>query len=439
MDVVITGNDPGKSSVTVPVTLTVGQTNASCKVSAGWNLISVPLNCNCMAVESLYPNAVSEAFKYDGIYNMVDTLENGVGYWLKFDADEVIDYIGQTITPKINLAEGWNIIGPFQQSVLVENLTTNPAGIIISNYFGYNGIYNTSDTLECGKGYWVKASEAGELIINAAAKPSISKSVIRANSDGKGFIETPITVSDGISNKEINLIAGIHPEATNGIDVELSESDLPPLSPLGLDARFVSNEAGKNTSSLIDYRKGFLGTEGSFTYTINYRLSNGSDGLVLTLIIPDGITANIQDLAGGKLINQNIGTGKVVFTNPLTAGLNGLKITLKYDGSISNEKLLVKEVLPQEYNLEQNFPNPFNPSTIINYALPYESVVKLEIFNTLGQRIAELANENQSAGYYEVKFDATSYSSGIYFCVMTAKSLKDAKEFKTAKKMLLMK
>jgi hypothetical protein len=71
--------------------------------------------------------------------------------------------------------------------------------------------------------------------------------------------------------------------------------------------------------------------------------------------------------------------------------------------------------LPTGFTLEQNYPNPFNPSTTIRYTLPHKSAIQLAIFNTLGQEVAQLVNEEKEAGYHEVKFDGTGLSSGVYF------------------------
>jgi hypothetical protein len=73
------------------------------------------------------------------------------------------------------------------------------------------------------------------------------------------------------------------------------------------------------------------------------------------------------------------------------------------------------ESLPERFVLEQNYPNPFNPSTTLRYGLPQSAIVTLTVYNTLGQRIAELVNGPQDAGYHEVKFDASGLASGAYF------------------------
>lgn len=87
----------------------------------------------------------------------------------------------------------------------------------------------------------------------------------------------------------------------------------------------------------------------------------------------------------------------------------------------------------------QNYPNPFNPSTLIRYELPNESSVKLIIYNSLGQVVKELVSEVQQSGYYEVNFNASNLSSGIYYYSISATSTEGNKEFRDVKKLMLLK
>jgi hypothetical protein len=88
---------------------------------------------------------------------------------------------------------------------------------------------------------------------------------------------------------------------------------------------------------------------------------------------------------------------------------------------------------PAAYSLEQNYPNPFNPSTTIKYQVPVSGLVSLKVYNLIGQEVATLVNEFQSASGYETSFDASKLSSGIYFYTLRAGS------FVETKKMLLVK
>jgi hypothetical protein len=80
----------------------------------------------------------------------------------------------------------------------------------------------------------------------------------------------------------------------------------------------------------------------------------------------------------------------------------------------------INNILPQNFQLEQNYPNPFNPSTRIRYSIPEASFASIKVYDMLGKEVATLVNEEQSAGNYEVDFDATGLSSGIYFYKLQA-------------------
>ena len=88
---------------------------------------------------------------------------------------------------------------------------------------------------------------------------------------------------------------------------------------------------------------------------------------------------------------------------------------------------------PTEFTLRQNYPNPFNPTTRFDYALPSDVHVSLKIYNTLGQVVATLVDEFQSAGWKSAQFDAKDLPSGIYFYVLRAGN------FSNVKKMMLVK
>jgi len=76
--------------------------------------------------------------------------------------------------------------------------------------------------------------------------------------------------------------------------------------------------------------------------------------------------------------------------------------------------------IPSEFALLGNYPNPFNASTVINYQLPVDTDVKLEVYNLLGQKVATLVNSKQQAGYRSVVWDASEVSSGLYLYKLTA-------------------
>jgi hypothetical protein len=99
------------------------------------------------------------------------------------------------------------------------------------------------------------------------------------------------------------------------------------------------------------------------------------------------------------------------------------------------------EPLPTVYALEQNYPNPFNPSTQIQFALPQESRVRLEVFNIIGERVANLVDETRSVGYYSERFYSTGLASGFYFYRIQASDplTSNGPRFVDVKKFLLLK
>ncbi len=78
------------------------------------------------------------------------------------------------------------------------------------------------------------------------------------------------------------------------------------------------------------------------------------------------------------------------------------------------------EVLPTAYNLEQNYPNPFNPKTVISFALPNAGQVKLVVYNVLGQEVATLVDQHMEAGNHTAEWEASNFSSGVYFYRLNA-------------------
>ena len=123
--------------------------------------------------------------------------------------------------------------------------------------------------------------------------------------------------------------------------------------------------------------------------------------------------------------------------HPFMDGLDKIYYRLKqldFDGSFKySRKVEVEITSPLEFTLEQNYPNPFNPSTVIKYSISETGFVILNVYNLLGTKIAELVNDVQQAGKYEVSFDASNLASGIYVYSLQSGS------FNSVKKMILMK
>jgi len=112
---------------------------------------------------------------------------------------------------------------------------------------------------------------------------------------------------------------------------------------------------------------------------------------------------------------------------------------IDFDGSFAYSNVAEVEVsLPTEFSLEQNYPNPFNPSTSIQFSLPVDAQVQIEVYNLVGEKVAEVVNKDFSTGSHKVSFDASTLTSGIYFYQIDVTG-NDGKTFSSVKKMTLLK
>lgn len=143
--------------------------------------------------------------------------------------------------------------------------------------------------------------------------------------------------------------------------------------------------------------------------------------------------------------NFNAQTGVLILTAPGFIGKAKLFMSVRDDSNAVARDTVAVQVdrttsvaessseIPDEFVLLQNFPNPFNPTTLIRFGLPQASAVQLEVFDLSGQRVVVLLNEQKPAGFHAVEFNASNLSSGTYFYKLTAGS------FAERKKLLLVK
>jgi hypothetical protein len=140
----------------------------------------------------------------------------------------------------------------------------------------------------------------------------------------------------------------------------------------------------------------FDGTQHTFGTIAGDGGGNGPFGFVIT-----GLESGTEYIFW--LFQYNVTTE--LYSDPAVAtAVSGGQSTSIEDGATT----------PAEYSLSQNFPNPFNPTTRIQFELPESGQVKLEVFNMMGQRVATLVNETRAVGSHSVTFDASALSSGMY-------------------------
>ncbi len=180
---------------------------------------------------------------------------------------------------------------------------------------------------------------------------------------------------------------------------------MPPLPPAGVfDIRFTSGRRAENINN--DFKTIMLNG-------VIYPVKVGAENMDIWL----------QDVTG-KTINVNVKKGE--------------EITIS-NTDIEELKVL-GQLTPGRYALMQNFPNPFNPNTTIQFDIPSvtlqqtqsDIMVSLKVYDVLGNEIATLVNEKKPAGSYSVEFDGSKFSSGVYFYQLRTG------EFVQTKKMILL-
>ncbi len=261
----------------------------SLAISAGWNIISIPMTMADLRKDVLFPTAMSAAFEYEAYYRITDTLRYGKGYWLNFNKNQMIPFTGYPISEdSINILEGWNLIGSISSPVATTMISSIPPSIVTSQFYGYSGVYFVADSIYPGYGYWVKSNQDGKLVLSP--------------------LNSTLT--------------------TSRIKIDPKIID-PPQPPTRAEDRI--------------------------------------------------------------------------------------------------------SMIPAQFAIELNYPNPFNPITIIRYSLKKDIHVSLRVYDVLGRDVKTLVNEFQPAGYKSVQFDASSLPSGVYFYRLTAGTFTDINKMLLAK------
>jgi hypothetical protein len=367
-------------------------------IADGWNMTSVPgININGMGITDWWSGLTGTVYKFipGSGYTGVSTTMPGEGYWMKQSGDNIYNTGGEWPAGGIQVVEhvpidaiaGWNIFGGYEDTVNVTELTTTPPGQILYPVYKYlpGTGYQTAAQIEPGFGYWVKvASDCGIILPETAAEKTSRIADLFKNDWGRIIF----TDASG-SSYTLYAVKGM---------VDLSRYELPPLPPEGMfDIRYSSGRVAEdiNTSAQGINMRGI-------TYPVKIKV--------------EGMGIKLQD-ATGKEINTNIGSGEeITVSNPAI-----------------NKLMVSGEVIPDKYSLDQNYPNPFNPSTTINFALPEAAEVTLTIYNTLGQKVAELVNSKLEAGNYSYEWNARNVSTGMYIYELRTD------KFVSVKKMLLLK
>ena len=194
------------------------------------------------------------------------------------------------------------------------------------------------------------------------------------------------------------------------------------------------------SDELLDFGEVFIGTQSD---TSLFLYNHGSDTLEIYNIISPGDVFSTNFNPANSIILPEDSLEIIISFSPADEGfiLDTLfiesndkpsQVFLQGTGKISTGIGEDLSAIPKEYALDHAYPNPFNPSTHIKFALPKPGHVLIEVYNILGQKIDLLVNKEMTAGYHELVFDAKNHPSAIYFFRI------QAGEFHDVKKMVLL-
>ena len=147
---------------------------------------------------------------------------------------------------------------------------------------------------------------------------------------------------------------------------------------------------------------------------------------------------------GGTFISNSSHTLSSTFGQPIigntsnTLHTNSIGFWYQYAATITDVEDRWMFEIPKQFELYQNYPNPFNPTTVIRYGIPKESSVKVIVYNILGEVVKTLVENTQKAGSYEVNFNASNLASGVYIYSIQSRALDGTKDFRSVKKMILL-
>lgn len=261
--------------------------------------------------------------------------------------------------------------------------------------------------------------------------------------------EFKITVSDDVGSAPYVMMFGNHVNGTYGVNLTqldslnptIVERESPPPTP-GLTVVWKPTRAGMNWGNgLLTYDfRGYVDAGQKDTFKIFFNQA-GDSFADITLTWPDAtyLGARCTGMTikfGADVIDMFAQTSYTV----VDAGeipLNTATI-IKTGCVIFDDVKLEKSTVPAGYKLNQNFPNPFNPSTTITFDVLKSSNIEVAVYNVLGQKVASLVSRDLNPGSYSTNWNAGSYSSGVYYVRMTAKE-NGVEQYSSLHKMLFVK
>ena len=368
-------------------------------------------------------------FEWEAPSSLGDSLENGKGFILYFFDNDIegsselpvtIRATGMVPDSDVDIAlhtdgDGWNLIGnPFDKGIDFSEITANGGSLSSSVGQIYdpstqNYVTTTSigDSVAAWQGIMVQNSTAASITIPTSSLIEGGNFLKRASEE---FSYVVFTVSDA-GNKIADQFVVYFSESS---ELEWDQKDALELPSLNSTALSFSGVRLLNNQEVLQTQIS-LPSELSEPVSIPLRIEGFNSSPTVSMRISKQVRVNehfafsIINTLTGEVVNlEQAAPYSVQLTNQTSTDLS---LVISPASSVANE---THETTPYRFKVSQNYPNPFNPSTVINYQLPVSSKVSVKVYTIHGSLVAELVNEVRPAGKHQIRFDASSLSSGMY-------------------------
>ncbi len=437
-DSLLIGNsDAADSSLKISLTGSGTESVLQKDFTAGWNLISVPVQPTDANTSAVIGDDASNFFFYEyknGDYQSAAAVERDKGFWLGIESNVTVDVNGK---PKITddtltISSGWNLIGsPFLKKYPKSSVIYSRNGLTVSadsaihlgwvqnSFYNYNVTsksYESADTLSLWNGYWLAALTDSVKIIYLKNNQTgaLPKKGIGKDANLNDWI---VSISSSLNGLNDNLLFfGQNELATDEFDNKY-DFIKPPKSPAASVESYFEhsgwNSLFSNYSS--DIKRTSTGKDAQWSFNIS-AMQTGE--LVLEW-------KNILNQIPAEVRNQFVSIGLSTIDLPNFITVDMLKI---FSVSLSVEKDKVyrfsinasitdvpdEKTTPKLFGLMQNFPNPFNPVTNIRFEIANTQHVTLKVYDILGKEVAVLVNQMREPGSYTIDFSSANLASGTY-------------------------
>jgi hypothetical protein len=302
---------------------------------------------------------------------------------------EVLDFTGTPVDPSIPIAlnDGWNWIGYLPQGEIETNsalstvvATTNDqikTQTAASVYYDGGGWLGSLSSMAPGQGYMLSVAE-GSVLVYPSGSDGLSRMVVTLAEEEI----LPVSISSWAVNPHAYEFSGT-------IDMSIDSRE-------DFDGDYIGVFVGTECRGIA--KRMYFPLDGSYYYSAMV-YSNVTEG--------ENLTFKYYSVLDDEIINYG---ENVEFTANMIVG-NGLNTF-----GLSDETGIFGQ--PVSYGLSDAYPNPFNPVTTLNYQLPMDSQVSIQVYNVQGRLVKTLADQYMQAGYHSITWSADGHSSGVYFVTM---------------------